>query len=274
MTAPTLVTTPTLVRAPALVGCSHGTDNPLGQAAIASILADVRALRPDLEVHETYVDVQHPQVDEVVARALAGRDDDGSTGAVVVPLLLSGGFHVNVDIAAAVAGIPAVAAAHLGPDPRLVDLLCRRLEEAGVTDHDWVVLAAAGSSDAAATRDVEDVAASLRARRSAPVTIGYGSMAWPKVQDAVAHARAAVAGTRASVVVASYLLAPGFFHDRLLGAGADLVSAPLAPEPVLAEIVLDRYDRACSAGSAAVRHEDSPAERQDHPVDVSGRVHA
>ena len=28
----------------------------------------MRALRPDLEVYETYVDVQHPQVDEVVAR--------------------------------------------------------------------------------------------------------------------------------------------------------------------------------------------------------------
>ena len=206
-------------------------------------------------------------------------DGDGaSRDAVVVPLLLSAGFHVNVDIAAAVDGIPAVAAAHLGPDPRLGDLLCRRLEEAGTTDHDWVVLAAAGSSDAGATRDVEDVAAALRARRSAPVTIGVGvglgdrSSAWPSVPEAVSHARAAVAGTRASVVVASYLLAPGFFHDRLLGAGADLVSAPLAPAPVLAEIVLDRYDRACSAGSAAARPEGSAAERQDHPVDVTARV--
>lgn len=239
---------PTLVDAPALVGCSHGTDNPRGQAAIASILADVRTLRPGLDVHETFVDVQHPQVDEVVANVLAGRaaQPDGTTHAVVVPLLLSGGYHVNVDISAAVAGIPAVAAPHLGPDPRLVDLLCRRLEEAGASAHDWVVLAAAGSSDAGATRDVEDVAAALRSRRSAPVTIGYGSIAWPSVKDAVSHARAAVAGTQASVVVASYLLAPGFFHDRLLGAGADLVSAPLAPEPVLAEIALDRYDEACS----------------------------
>lgn len=263
MSTPTIVSAPTLVTAPALVGCSHGTDNPHGQAAIASILADVRTLRPGLEVHETFVDVQHPQVEEVLARALAGRPDDGTPGAVVVPLLLSGGFHVNVDIAAAVAGIPAVAASHLGPDARLVDLLCRRLDEAGATDHDWVVLAAAGSSDAGATRDVEDVASALRARRSAPVTIGYGSMAWPSVQDAVSHARAAVAGTRASVVVASYLLAPGFFHDRLLGAGADLVSAPLAPEPVLAEIVLDRYDR---ARSAAERH-DHPSDHRSEPAD-------
>ncbi|MGO1315861.1 MAG: sirohydrochlorin chelatase, partial [Cellulomonadaceae bacterium] len=52
------------------------------------------------------------------------------------------------------------------------------------------------------------------------------------------------------VVVASYLLAPGVFHDRLAGAGADVVSAPLAPDVRLAQVVLARYDAA--AGQSAV----------------------
>ena len=43
--------------------------------------------------------------------------------------------------------------------------------------------------------------------------------------------------------MASYLLAPGFFHDQLAKAGADLVTEPLMPS-VLAEIALERYDAA------------------------------
>jgi hypothetical protein len=49
------------------------------------------------------------------------------------------------------------------------------------------------------------------------------------------------------VVIASYLLAPGFFHDQLAKAGADLVTAPLLPSPVLAGIALERYDAALAA---------------------------
>jgi hypothetical protein len=46
------------------------------------------------------------------------------------------------------------------------------------------------------------------------------------------------------VVVASYLLAPGHFHDKLAGAGADVVTAPLLPDERIAAVLLDRYDAA------------------------------
>ncbi|NKY40020.1 sirohydrochlorin chelatase, partial [Cellulomonas septica] len=63
----------------------------------------------------------------------------------------------------------------------------------------------------------------------------------PRVPAAVAAARADLTpGGR--VVVASYLLAPGYFYDRVREAGADVVAAPLAPDPRLADVVLDRYD--------------------------------
>ena len=54
-----------------------------------------------------------------------------------------------------------------------------------------MVLAAAGSSDPRASADVELVAQQLAARRSGPVTLGYGSASLPRVPDAVAAARAA-----------------------------------------------------------------------------------
>ncbi|WP_448630019.1 sirohydrochlorin chelatase [Cellulomonas soli] len=237
---------------PVLVGCSHGTDDPAGRDAIASILADVRELRPGLDVREAFVDVQQPEVADVVGGALASAHaaggagqslGDGPSGVVVVPLLLSVGYHTGVDIADAVARPGAAAAVPLGPDERLVAILADRLAQAGLRDDDGVVMAAAGSSVAAAAAAVEAVAEGLSARLRRPVTVGYGAGAHPRVPVAVEQVRSALPpGGR--VVVASYLLAPGFFHDRVREAGADVVAAPLAPDRRLALIVLDRYERA------------------------------
>jgi sirohydrochlorin ferrochelatase len=167
----------------------------------------------------------------------------------VVPLLLSTGYHVDVDIRAAVEGRTAVAAPALGPDDRLTTLLRERLRDCGVTDRDAVVLAAAGSSDPAAADAVAVVAKALRANDFEPVTIGYAAASRPTVAEAVAVARAGHPGRR--VAVASYLLAPGHFHGLLQDAGADVVTGPLleaeaAPDPRLVELVLSRYDAATS----------------------------
>ncbi len=231
------MTLPLPGRAPVLVACSHGTDDTGGRRAILGLVASVRASRPGLEVREAFVDVQEPRVGAVVGEALdEGRD------VVVVPLLLSAGFHVHVDIAAAVAAPRAVAAHTLGPDPRLVEVLVRRLRAVGAGSGDAVVLAAAGSSDPRAARDVEAVVARLRSVWTAgPVTVGYGAGCAPRAPEAVAAAR--LAGAR-RVVVASYLLAPGHFHGRLLTAGADVVTAPLIGDEVLVDVVLDRFDGA------------------------------
>ncbi|GEA89912.1 sirohydrochlorin chelatase [Cellulomonas cellasea] len=229
----------THVDAPVLVGCSHGTDSVAGRAAIRSILDGIRRQRPDLDVREAFVDVQQPEVPDVVAGAV---EPDGAS-AVVVPLLLSVGFHVRVDIAESVEGHPAVAAAPLGPDPRLVNLLADRLAEAGLRDDDAVVLAAAGSTDPAAAVAVEAIGSGLAGRLGRAVHIGYGAGTTPRVPEAVAAARATGAPR---VVVAAYLLAPGFFHDRVLEAGGDVVSAPLAPDDRLVAIALDRYAAACA----------------------------
>jgi sirohydrochlorin ferrochelatase len=232
--------TPARDDAPVLVACAHGTRNPTGRRLIAELALAARARRPGLVSTAAFVDVQPPTVVDVVA----GLSAEGRP-AVVVPLLLSGGYHVHVDIAGAVADADsAVAARPLGPDPRLVEVLHVRLLQAGADPHDpltAVVLAAAGSSDVRAVADVEGTAALLQRTWTGPVTTGYGSAATPPVPDAVLAARQAGA---ARVVVASYLLAPGHFHDKLAGAGADAVTAPLLPDDRIAAVLLDRYDAA------------------------------
>lgn len=236
---------------PVLVACSHGTDNEQGQAIIRDLVAAVRDLLPDVEVLETYVDVQYPQVDEVVASVAPGR------GVVIVPLLLSGGFHVHVDIAAAVetrsaTGGPTVAARALGPDERLATILVERLVEAGARQDDSVVVAAAGSSDARAAKDVEQVVAAVDDRWNGPVSVGYASAASPRVAVATDLARASLGGpAHGRVVVATYLLAPGFFLDGLGRVGADIVSAPIGAHPLLAQIVVDRYRAAAATLASA-----------------------
>jgi sirohydrochlorin ferrochelatase len=263
------------MNSPILIGCAHGTSSPLGAAEVDALRAGIAALRPGLDVREAYVDVQDPELPSVVAGLPAGET------AVVVPLLLSVGYHVKVDVARAVRRRPGtVAAGPLGPDPRLAALLDQRLREAGVRDDDAVVLAAAGSSDPAASQNVEELAGQLRALRPNRIVAAYGASAKPSVPEAVAALRAeapagaqvrpgAEAGPGADggdagpggpggggggrVVIASYLLAPGFFHDQLAKAGADLVTEPLLPSPVLAEIALERYDAALAASADSVR---------------------
>jgi sirohydrochlorin ferrochelatase len=232
------VTPRQLAAAPVLVACAHGTRNPTGRRLVAELALAARALRPGLVTTAAFVDVQPPTVVDVVAELSAsGRP------VVVVPLLLSGGYHVHVDIAGAVAASEAaVAARPLGPDPRLADVLRDRLVRAGVDPGDpltAVVLAAAGSSDPRAVADVENTADLLQRQWGGPVTTGYGSAAQPPVPDAVAAARL---GGAERVVVASYLLAPGHFHDKLTDAGADAVTAPLLPDERIVAILLDRYD--------------------------------
>ncbi len=226
-------------RHPVLVACSHGTSSAEGQAAVNRLREEMAALRPELDIREAYVDVQEPDLPSVIAALPEGP-------AVVVPLLLSVGYHVKVDISQAVRSRPqTVAAAPLGPDPRLAALLQQRLEEAGVGEDDAVVLAAAGSSDACAAVDVGELAGQLGGLRRGRISPGYGASAKPSVAEAVQEL--SQAGT--APAVASYLLAPGYFHDQLFKAGASVVSAPLLPSKGIAEVALARYDEAVRRAS-------------------------
>ncbi len=187
-----------------------------------------------------YVDVQRPGLAEVVDD-LAGR---GQT-CVVVPLLLSCGTHTERDIARVIARHPgtAVATPPLGPDPLLAEVLAERLQEAGHSVDDAVVLVAAGSSDTRGRVDVADAAALLTERLGVSVAVAALAGSGPALPAVLAEARRHAD----RVTLAGYLLAPGHFSERLRRAGADRVTGPLAPHPLLARLALARYDAALDA---------------------------
>ena len=230
------------MNSPVLIACAHGTRNAEGQAAIRKVMADIEDLRPGLQVLEAYVDVQEPELSGVVEGLPEG------TAAVVVPLLLSTGFHIKVDVPKAIKSRPEVVAARpLGPDLRLAELLAKHLRAAGLKDNDGVLLAAAGSSLPDGSVDSEEQARLLAELLPNKVRVAYGASAEPNVPDGVASLRAELAQDGGRVFIASYLLATGYFHDQLFKAGADVVTAPLLPSPVMAEIALERYDAVLAA---------------------------
>lgn len=230
-----------------VVACAHGTDNPDGRRLVDGLRDDLSgALREagiHAVVHEAYVDVQQPALPDVLAALPAG------DRAVVAPLLLSEGFHTGVDIAEAVAGrAGTTAAAPIGADPRVAEVLAERLFASGFAPGDAVVLAAAGTRIEAGQQQARRVADLLAERLGQPVTPAFCSAASPSVAAAVADARASGA---ARVGVASHLLAPGFFHDRLSTVGADYVSDPLLPSVTIASCVAGRLAESDFGGSAA-----------------------
>jgi sirohydrochlorin ferrochelatase len=219
---------------PPLLAVAHGSRDPRAAEATRALLDEVRRQRPGLDARAAYLDHAEPRL----AAANAALDE-----AVVVPLLLGAAYHSRVDIPAALGDRRHVTQADvLGPDPLLLDALERRLAEAGLPAGDpgtAVVLAAAGSTDAEAVDDVRHLARQWAERGWWAVEPAFASAAEPSVGQAVADLRGRGAPL---VAVASYLLFPGVFADRLAAAGADLTGAPLGDAPEVARLVLARYD--------------------------------
>ncbi len=172
--------------------------------------------------------------------------------AVVVPLLLSTGYHLRADLPAALytarAAVGTTAefalAPALGPHQLLVEALLDRLHQAGWRPGTPIVLAAAGSTDARAIVDVRAMARLLAARAMVRVAVGFAAGTSPSVADSVARLRGTEGGP---VAVASYLIAPGQFHDLATASGAQAVAGPIADHPALARLVLERFDAAVPA---------------------------
>jgi sirohydrochlorin ferrochelatase len=185
----------------------------------------------------------------------------------VLPLLLTAAYHSKTDIPRMLArvssGVQLTYGEPLGPDPLLLRALERRLPGTALQNpaETGVVLAAAGSSDPEANATIARLAAQWQARTGwFAVCPAYASATGPDPATAVAQLRQA--GAR-RVVVASYLLAPGLFADRIrdasLAAGAAAVSPTLlswppvaaglpwphaagsGAVPEVADVVLDRY---------------------------------
>jgi sirohydrochlorin ferrochelatase len=217
---------------PALIAVAHGSGHPAAAAAVTALANQVTRLAPVLDVRVAYLQHGEPSLTEALA--------DAGPGPVVVPLLLSTGYHLTSDIAAVAERVTGPR----GPDPLLVTALAARLAEAGVPAGTPVVLAAAGSSDPEAYAQVQEQADLLAVAIGAPVVAGFAAAGQPSVPEAVATLRDRTGGP---VAIASYLLAPGRFQDGLRNAGADWVSEPLADHPAVAAVIIDRYRTARAA---------------------------
>jgi sirohydrochlorin ferrochelatase len=216
---------------PVLLAVAHGSRDPAAQQTVRLLAGRAGELAPGIEVLTAFVQNAGPSLAEALTAA------DGRH-VVIVPLLLSAGYHLSTDIGEA-AGRPGVpVAAPLGPDPGLVPVLADRLRAAGVPAGTPVVLAAAGSTDPRAADDARNQATLLASHLQAPVLAAFASAARPTVGEAVADLAARTGGP---VAVASYLLAPGVFAGRLRATGAAWVSAPLGDHPAVAGLILERF---------------------------------
>jgi sirohydrochlorin ferrochelatase len=222
-----------------LVAVTHGAPSGANREAVIRLVDAVASARPELDVSISFVDASRSDV----AAALGSSDD---VEAVVVPLVLSAGFHVRTGLSLGLArrGTGTSLAAELGPDDRIVEVLADRMTGLRLGDDDAVVLAAAGSNDPRAVRECFETARRLGLRLGRPVTVGFIAAAIPRLPDAIEMIREVHPGSR--VVVGTYLLAPGTFYDAAASAGADAIAPPLllpdeAAPARLVELVLDRY---------------------------------
>jgi sirohydrochlorin ferrochelatase len=238
-----------------LVAVAHGSTDPRASATVAELAGLVRQRRPGLDLRTAFLGHAPPSLLQVLGTIEAGRE------ARVMPLLLTAAYHSKADIPRMLAAVPRPQVSYgatLGPHPRLISALERRLAEAdpaALADpaRTAVVLAAAGSSDPEANATIAGMARQWQARTGwRAVRPAYASAAGPTPAEAVTALRQTGVSR---VVVATYLLAPGLFADRIraasLAAGASAVSPALGACAEVADVLLDRFEETGSRQRSA-----------------------
>lgn len=216
-----------------LIAAAHGTRSAAGLATTRALISLVRAARPGLPVELCFLDVVAPRLASVLEAT--------SGPAVVVPVLLSAGYHVLSDIPSVALRRRVTVARHLGPDPLITTALLERFDAAHagglMPDDGTVALVGSPSTRPEAGRDLADAAANLGA--------AMGRAVRPLVIDS--SLTSSLADLPTPVTAVSYLLSEGHFHDALRGAASQAgagVTAPIGAHPAIAELILRRYDTA------------------------------
>ncbi|MFH8485867.1 sirohydrochlorin chelatase [Streptomyces longisporoflavus] len=248
----TPLTAPLTAPAPELVVVAHGSRDPRALATVTALLDRVRELRPGLTVRLGHIELNEPLLTDTLAASPGG-------AAVLVPLLLSRGYHVKHDIPGAAASarhLDTRVAAPLGPHPLLVDALHDRLVEAGWpagpgSRTDAVILAAAGSRDPDSAADTRRTADLLARRLGVPVVPAFASPTEASALSVPAAVRALAARGRHRTAVASYFTAPGRFATQCAEAAPWIASAPLGAHRAMARLLLHRYDQARATAPSA-----------------------
>ena len=244
------------VSAPALrpaARISHGTSSPEGQDAVARLVAARRPTRCPVRPSPAGSSTCSSPTSAVSLSSLA----DG-VPAVVVPLLLSAGYHVHVDLGGSSPRIsPATPCSPRPSAPTTGSWPCSRsrLAEVGLRPNDRVVLAGGGLQRRPRRRGLpRDGTAPGRCARphrstsaSCPPRRPGSRMPSPWCAPCIRL----VTRRREHLPPCARLLR----RSRRGDAGADVATAPLliageAPPTELVDIVVDRYDVACRAALA------------------------
>ena len=231
---------------------AHGSADPRSAEVTHGVADQIRRLRPGLDVRVAFCEKSTPNLHDVLAE-LRGP-------AIVTPLLLASAYHARIDIPSIVEESAAgqrgdvLQTDTLGEDPRLVELLRRRLSEIGVQPHErdtGVVITAVGSSHAQANAGTATLGPALaKGTAWAGVQVAFATTQ-PSVSEAIDEMRHA--GVR-RIALAPWFIAPGLITDRVaaVAAAADVaVAEPLGAHPLLGATVLDRVDRALRARRVA-----------------------
>ncbi|MDP8969379.1 MAG: sirohydrochlorin chelatase, partial [Actinomycetota bacterium] len=240
--------------APALLLIAHGTRHPRGAREMAELLGHLRSrLRAPVE-HGWLEGFAEPGVAEAVERLVA----QGVTRIVSVPFLNLGAGHAKTGVpnllAQARRAQPQVTIAHgrvLGLHRLLFELAGRRVDAVsprGGRAGEALVVTASGSSDPDANADLAKVARFLAEWTGHRwVDYAFSGVTWPTPDVALRRLGAAGAGR---VVLFSWSLLAGLLEQRAsetaarvgLETGLEVVDAGrLGPDPLVAEVVLDRY---------------------------------
>lgn len=234
-----------------LVLTAHGSRDPRSATNTEAIAGHLRRVAPEFTVRVAFCEHSTPGLRDVLGEVRSADDD-----VMVVPFLLASAYHARVDIPGVIAqsGAAVQVAPTLGEDDRLVQVLGERLSAAGASRFDpelGVVVAAVGSSHAAANAQTARVAAPLsRGTRWAGVEVAFATQG-PSVPEAVERLRERGA-TR--LMIAPWFLAHGRITDGIAAyaAGAGIPMAePLGAHRLVAATVLDRVEAALTAGHAA-----------------------
>jgi sirohydrochlorin ferrochelatase len=211
-----------------LVTVAHGTRHATGNL-VAARLTGVAGACLGVPAEVSYVELCEPLLGSVLTPV--------TEPTVLVPLLLTTGYHVRVDLPAAVAAAPGrvTLTPPLGPDPQLAAAQVDRLLAAGARPGQPVVLVAAGSRDPAALPELERATDLLRGAWGGPVRLATLGGLGPRPVDVV----------RPDDAVSPYLLAEGFFATRCAelarSAGATVVADVIGVHERVVELVAARF---------------------------------
>ncbi|MFR0356576.1 sirohydrochlorin chelatase [Streptomyces sediminimaris] len=246
--------------APALLIAGHGTRDDAGAEAFRAFVRRLGERHPGLPVAGGFIELSPPPLGEAVTELV----ERGVRRFAAVPLMLVSAGHAKGDIPAALSrererhpGLTYAYGRPLGPHPKILSVLERRLEEAlgggpGDRADVTVLLVGRGSTDPDANAEVHKAARLLwEGRGYAGVETAFVSLAAPDVPSGLD--RCARLGAR-RIVVLPYFLFTGVLPERVREQTADWAAAHRAvevrsadvigPEPELLDLVMERYEEA------------------------------